>query len=34
MCSVKFILQEEDKNILNEDEINQIYEFIESKEII
>lgn len=34
MCSVKFILQEEDKNFLNEDEINQIYEFIESKEII
>lgn len=34
MCSVKFILQEEDKNVLNENEINQVYEFIESKEII
>lgn len=34
MCSVKFILQEDDKNILNENEINQVYEFIESKEIV
>lgn len=33
MCSVKFILQENNKNTLNKDDINKVYKFIEDNPI-